>query len=79
MKGEIIAVDESTTYECTVTVATESGETFKTSFDKRVMMARYSTFKHRYGDYPENAVGVELSVEPPCKVHSGKIDILSNR
>lgn len=79
MKGKIIKVDESTAYECTVTVATESGETFKTSFDKRVMINRYSTFKHRYGTYPEDAKGVELSVEPPCKIHGGKIDILANR
>jgi len=79
MKGKIIKVDESTAYECTVTVAIENGETFKTSFDKRVMINRYSGFKHRYGAYPDNAKGIELSVSPPCKMHGGKIDILSNK
>lgn len=69
---------ESNSVETTVRVELASGETFTTSFDKRFMAARYSGFKHRYGCSPDNSEGIEVSAQPPCDIHGGKIDILAN-
>ena len=78
MKATITDVIETNSVETKVKVKLENGETFISSFDKNIFMARHSGFKHRYGCYPENAVGVEVSAQPPNSTHSGKIDILAN-
>ena len=78
MKAEITDVLENSSVETTVRVELANGETFTTSFDKKMFMARHSGFRHRYGCSPKNAEGVTVSAEPPCDMHGGKINILAN-
>jgi len=78
MKATITDVIETDSVETKVAVKLENGETFTSTFDKSIFMARHSGFKHRYGCYPEDAKGVEVSAQPPNSTHGGKIDILAN-